>query len=440
MKRLAWMLAAPLALAALAMPAMAQSHPFLPRLGESGFFSRFCQRRPAVMLGTPAEVVVDPKKKTETPVPQPQPQPMQDTPPGETPYKGSVGLGTNVSAGFGVGASVAAAAAGLPIPQANATSATITSNTTPLIFPGLFTAAVSQSAVPTDRVFFEYGYTDRFAVAGPTGPRAGFNLNTYTIGVEKTFFDNMASIYVSVPFLDATSNRSGQPIDGIGNVNAGFKILFWRDMQTGSALSGGFTVSAPTGRDTEFRQRLDITFTGGTQPALVPNPPPVGTILTATQTTRLNPTYLQPYVAGLWVRDRLFVHEYFGVIVPTDSRVATIINNNLTIGYEIYNNPNGMLRTITPIAGVQLLLPTNHVNNSATPTTTTVAANITCLDTTIPSQLANQAFGFPNQVFLSGGAQFGLGDRALFSAGVVVPVAGPRGFNIGVSVGLNYFY
>ena len=244
-----------------------------------------------------------------------------------------------------------------------------------------------------------------------------------------------------MPFLDATQNISGQAIDGLGNINAGFKYLMWSNPDTGSAFAFGMTVSAPTGRDTVVTNTLNVTFTGGTQPAVVPNPPPVGTILTFSETTRINPTYFQPYAAGLWVADRLFIHDYFGVIVPTDGRVATFINNNFTMGYNIYENRCSTITSITPVFGVQLLLPVNHVNNSAAPSTTVVPANITCIGPFPSDQLPGfDSLGFPSQVFLNAGAQFGIGERMLFSAGVIVPVAGPRGYEIGVAAGLSYLY
>src|SRR5262249_32002472 len=155
---------------------------------------------------------------------------------------------------------------------------------------------------------------------------------------------------------------------------------------------------------------LNVTFTGGTQPSVVPTPPPVGTVLPFTQTTTINPTYFQPYLAGLWVMDRFFIHEYFGVIVPSDDRVAPIINNNVTMGYNIYENRCSFITSITPVFGVQLLLPVNHINNSVSPTTTTIPANITCIGPYPVDQLPGfDSLGFPNQVFLSGGAQIGLG-------------------------------
>ena len=355
-----------------------------------------------------------------------------------------------MSAGFGVGASVASGGAGFPIPANNLRVATVTSSSTPLILPGLLTSAGAQFVVPTDRVFFDYGYFNRYQISSPNGAVPGFNLNTFQVGIEKTLFNGLASVYVSAPFLAATNNVSGQAIDGLGNINAGFKLLLYQNEDTGSALGGGFSVSAPTGRQTTVTttNTLLLTFTGGPAPAGV-TPPPVGTILPApmvgpTVTTTLNPTYLQPWIGGLWVRDAFFVHEYFGVIVPTDGRVATILNQNISFGYQLFRDRDSsrLLTSVTPTVGLQALIPVNNINNSGGTSTTQVPVNINCLATSFPvDQLpTNPSFGFPTQMFLNGGVQFGLGQRMMLSAGVSVPVVGPRGYEVGASFGLNYFY
>ena len=39
---------------------------------------------------------------------------------------------------------------------------------------------------------------------------SGFNLNSFNLGIEKTFWSGMASAYVTVPFLVATDNITRQ--------------------------------------------------------------------------------------------------------------------------------------------------------------------------------------------------------------------------------------
>jgi hypothetical protein len=458
-KKYAWMFAIPMALMGTVLPCAAQVLPSAPPVNDdatrpASYFPRPLNQRTAPCpcppsLGTPT-VPSDPTKKSPDSAPQ-QPTAPPGELPSETGYKSSFGLGTATSAGAGIGASAASAAAGLPAttnganisPSGNAHVATVTNTSTPLIIPGLFTAASVQSVMPMDRVSFDYGYFNRFAISSPTGPTAGFNLNQFNIGIEKTIFNGMASVYVSVPFLSATDNISGQDINGLGDVNVGFKVLFFQDKETGTALSGGMTVAAPTAHSTTFSSTstLNLTFTGPTQPGL-----PIGANLPVTPlttTTTVNPTFLQPWIGGLWARDGFFVQEYFGVLVPTDNRISTIINNNVTLGYEIYRNPNGFLSSITPTFGVQLLLPVSNVNNSVGSTTSQVPVDINCLTTSyaqIAGQIPNSSFGFPDQVFLTAGGQFGLGQSAMLSASVVVPVAGPRGYSVGATVGLNFFY
>jgi hypothetical protein len=117
---------------------------------------------------------VDPVDPANPTVP-PATTPPADALPTGGQYKSSVGMGAAVSAGFGIGASVASAAAGLPssppapFPANNALTANVTTNSTPLILPGLFTAASTQSVMPVDRISFDYGYFNGFAIVGPAG-------------------------------------------------------------------------------------------------------------------------------------------------------------------------------------------------------------------------------------------------------------------------------
>ena len=447
MKKFSWLLTGPVALVGFALPCAGQTPPSSPHVLVQGaenvvqpvanftrpWHPRVCP--PSLGPIEPTKPAVPSTLPSPAPTPSPTPTAPADPLPTEGRYKSSFGLGTAVSAGFGISASVASGAAGFPIPAANMRVATISS--TPLIMPGLFTAASAQSVIPVDRVSFDYGHFNRFAIATGSGTAPGFNLNQFGITVEKTVLDGIGSVYVNVPFLVATENITGQAIDGLGDVSAGFKMVLWKDRETGTTFSGGFTVAAPTARDTTITNTLLINFTGGpTPPGVVP--PPVGTIIRVTSTTTVNPTYLQPWIGGVVSLDKWFIQEYFGILIPTDDRVATIINNNFIIGYNLYSDPDRFVRSITPTFGVQMLLPVNHVSSSTGDTTAPV--NINCLTTVFPEDQLPTRLGFSHQVFLTAGVQMGLGERCLFSAGVTTPVVGPRGYAVGGTVGLSYFY
>src|SRR5262249_45383533 len=133
------------------------------------------------------------------------------------------------AAGFGASATASSAAGNATgdaiqeNPVVNVSTSTRSSP--PLILPGLLTAAQAEVALPMNRIYFSYGYFDGFRV-GPTTTTTtttvnpstillanndvralavqgvtpgtttritpggdGFNLNTYTVGLEKTLFD-----------------------------------------------------------------------------------------------------------------------------------------------------------------------------------------------------------------------------------------------------------
>jgi hypothetical protein len=325
--------------------------------------------------------------------------------------------------------------------------------------PGLFTAINPESALPVNRVFASYGYYDGFNVRTPTGIQRGFNLNRWDVGAELAFLENRASVYVRVPYLDATQNTSGAAIDGLGDISAGFKVALLADPDSGSVLSAGITVSAPTSRDLVAITNLNVGI-GADRVAvpgpgvIIPNAPNAGLpMLTVPPPTiaRVNPTFIQPYIAALLGMDRIYVQDYLAVVVPTDNRVSTYINNDLAVGYQLYRNQGGLLSSFTPTADVQLLLPVNHQGSSPAGTGSTLL-NVPGEVVDIHGMTIRGAPNFPPvnapplslrssyQVFVTGGAQVGLMDRVLLSLGVSVPVAGPRAYNVGGTVGLNYFY
>ncbi len=450
MKHLAWMFAGISVLAGLASPCAAQlglPRPTLPVFGDivptshiTPIRSRFCPTIPTVpgMPGTPG--TLDPSSPT--------------TPPGTVPdfsgageFKGSTGRTSSVVAGSGLGGAVT----GDPF---------VTTIVTPLVIPGLFTSTGLQSAIPIDRVSFESGYFNRIAVKGVgssapvlvrtpvttnTGTQtkpilqtvihstitqssarvAGFNLHTFNLGVEKTCFDGMASIYVSVPFLLATENVTGQAINGIGDINLGFKVILYQTLPTGNTLTGGFTVSIPTAHAASSTSYMQTGNGEGDQIL------PASTITT-------NPTFLQPWLASLLVFDRAYIHQYLSVVAPTDSRVATFLNYDITLGYLLYRaNERRLLSSLTPTLGVHALIPMNHRGIT---TGQAVVTEVPFENGQLPAPPAPSGFAFSDQVFTSGGLQIGLHERWLFSANVVVPVVWPGGYNIGATFGLNYYY
>lgn len=333
--------------------------------------------------------------------------------------------GTLTAGGTGLASATATGGGGVNNGASEASS--------PLLLPGLFTSAQAESARPVDRVFFSYGYFNGFratvAAPNPTVSATGqffqsaivrgFNLNVFNLGVEKTFFDGRVSAIVRVPLLDAADNVTGQPIDGIGDISAGLKAALLLDCETGSALSVGLDVDAPTGRDQVFT--INQSSTNG------------GLSFAPGASTKVNPTFLQPYVSGVVNLNGLSVQNFLGVLVSTDGRISPFINEDLQVGYQLFRCPDRMLSSVTPTLEAQALLPTAHEGSGGVSGVNITATNPTGLTSV-------SAFNFPDQLFLTEGVQLGLGCRSVLSLGVVEPVVGPKAFTVGGTVGLNFFY
>ena len=240
----------------------------------------------------------------------------------------------------------------------------------------------------------------------------------------------MASVYVTVPFLYATQNVTGQQINGIGDVSAGWKMILRQDPTTGNTLTGGLTVSFPTAHAAVSNSVIQSH--NGTGDALQPS-----------TNTRINPTFFQPWAAGLLNFDRVFVHDYLSIIIPTDDRVATFINNDFLVGYNLFRGgPGRFLSSVTPIIAAQAVIPVSHVGtptDQAGPVFVPFSSSSSS-SSTLPAPPAPTDFVFSTQLFLCGGVQVGMGERLYFSANAIVPVCGPRGYPVAATFGLNYLY
>ncbi|HEY2413903.1 MAG TPA: hypothetical protein VGI40_16750 [Pirellulaceae bacterium] len=121
--------------------------------------------------------------------------------------------------------------------------------------------AENDIAMPVDRVFFGYNhYADIFQmqtqpVFGGPGQFRQEPIDRYTVGAEKTFFNQMTSIEVRMPFtgsFDASLPGLGVSNGNFGNMALIFKGLLYRGQNLG--IGAGVAVDTPTGSD--FVSRL----------------------------------------------------------------------------------------------------------------------------------------------------------------------------------------
>ena len=242
--------------------------------------------------------------------------------------------------------------------------------------------ADNQSPRPQDRVFVAFNYFDNLQQSPTSGLR---NVQVYRefFGLEKTFFDQRASVGLRMP-LNSISAEGTMP--GRGRVEHGRRRpdgLLQGDCVPGPGV-GQLILGGP-GRD-HAQQPLRLRRGAFAQ--------------------SIRTTSLQPFVGYIANFGDWFVQGFSGTNVPTDGRVVTMYYNDVGAGYFLYRaaNPDALIAAIVPTMEVHVNTPLNHRVSHA----------------------VGAAPGTPDVVDLTFGASVALGRRAVLSAGVVDPVTGPR--------------
>jgi hypothetical protein len=306
----------------------------------------------------------------------------------------------------------------------------------PLLTRTGFKIAENESPIPEDRVFATYNYFYRLQVpvlsqtttAVPAFNRPGapttqfpsslndilvspMEAHVVTAGVEKTFLDGDASVGIRVPFYFSSQSFSSVPnqaalnarfggfgpvtgnvvglSDGVGGSAVGdltaiFKYALVRNNETGNLLSTGLAVTVPTGR--------------------ISGPP---------DATAPNDVLLQPFVGYVLNADRLYLHAFHSVIVPTNSADVTLLANDFGLGYRWLERDDGAA-AIIPTVECHVTTPLNH------------------RDPTGP-------FYFPNLVVFTAGTHF-VCHGTVLTLGAATPVTGPRPYQVEAQARLNWFY
>jgi hypothetical protein len=176
--------------------------------------------------------------------------------------------------------------------------------------------ADDNSPLPRDRIIFNYDYFnyDYFDNAQLTSQ--GVGVHRFSPGFEKTFFDQMASIEVRVPFASTVSNdisgdgvNSGGHIE-LGDVNVTLKGLLYRSDAVNVAL--GLGMALPTADD------VNVSVLGGTPLVKIHN----------------DAVILTPFVALLLTpNDRFFVQSWFQIGFDPNGN-AVDANPDLTSGLQ----------------------------------------------------------------------------------------------------------
>lgn len=256
----------------------------------------------------------------------------------------------------------------------------------------------NESPRPTDRVYAGFNFFDKVNEA--VNLRAGSDVSDLKvyheyIGLEKTFLDGNASIGLRLPFNtlsgDSTVPGLGGTSTDVGDLTTILKWAPFWNRDTGSLLSTGLAVTAPTGPRNFAGSESVVTF---------------------------HNTLLQPFVGYILSGQNFFVQGFSSVIVPTSSEDVTLLANDIALGYYLY-------RTGCACRWVSSIVPTFevHVNN---PLNHRGALNFF------------DPAGTADVVAFTMGTTVEFRQRATLAVGFVVPATGPRPYDYEILAQFNW--
>lgn len=251
---------------------------------------------------------------------------------------------------------------------------------------GSFAIAENESPRPQDRIFATYNYVNSVGIFSTTGtPLAHADLHREVIGFEKAYFDDRVSFGLRAPLLQ--TRGAGLSDSDFGDLTLIGKLALLNNRTTGDVVSIGVAVTTANGPD-----------------ASLPDDPTFHT------------TLVQPFVGYLWNFERLYLHGFSAIIIPSDAKDVTLLTNDIGLGYRLLGGDDGgrWITSLTPTIEAHVATPLTHRGLSN-----------------------GQVIGFPDLFVLTSGVHIGLGSRSTLSTGFAVPLSGPRIFDYGVMAQLN---
>ncbi len=274
----------------------------------------------------------------------------------------------------------------------------------PVTGPGAFKIAENESPSPGDRAYVTYNYFSGIRGPAVPGDLSSATTRTTTVngqpavvtetrlsapytnaqrgvfGFEQSVFDGAFSVGLRLPL---TEQQADDSFAHVGDLTANLKYAILRDPETGSVLSAGLAVTAPTG------------------PSIV------------TTAGDLHSTLFQPFVGYRLSDGVFFVQGFTSVSVPTKADFPTLLFNDVSIGYLIYRGqPGAAVSTVAPVVEAHLTTP-------------------------LTGRGADAPLLAPDLLVLVAGVQVGVFGPSTLTLGVGAPVTGPRLFDVEAIVQFN---
>jgi hypothetical protein len=268
-----------------------------------------------------------------------------------------------------------------------------------------FKISENQSPRPQDRFYFDFNFynnVNKAANAFDGVPIKNMQAYRYLFGFEKTFDAGMGSFGLRFPINNLTADPISRPgfqslstptRTAVGNLDVYAKYILKQNRQTGSLISAGLLVSAPTGP---------------------------GRFAGAPYIHGLNDVSFQPFLGYICNRGDWYFQGFSGFYFPTIVADTTLMYNDLAVGYFLLRNddPGAWLSAVVPSLEAHINTPFTHTNWHNR------------LD------IASA----PTVVSLTWGLNFQFQRSAILSCGYVLPVTNPQPFTGEFALLLNIFY
>ncbi len=294
-------------------------------------------------------------------------------------------------------------------------------------FTRVFKIADNENPRPQDRVYVSYNYFDpinqdlNLRLLGP-----GFSitdLHRYTVGFEKTLLDGQASIGMRLPMTTVETERfdpgflpffppstAGDEESEMGDVAVILKLALWQDRPSDSLVSAGLLFTLPTGPD-----------------SFDPTGNPIGGGF-GERGERYHSNSFQPFIGYVLGMGDWFIHGFSSVDIPSHTQDATLMLNDVGVGYWLYRGNGGLLSAIVPTVEVHVTTPLSHKDPLQN-----IRDFEAGLDNLDPSSM-------PDLVTLTYGTTLILGDQVTLAFGLTHPITGPQPFDLEFQLHLNVFF
>jgi hypothetical protein len=281
-----------------------------------------------------------------------------------------------------------------------------------------FKIAEGESPRPMDRVFFRYNYYNNLSPdrwKDPTLPVHNVNLDLYTFGMEKTFFDGAVSLGMRIPFhtLDAEGkdfHLAPDPVTGVvgpvpggpgidqtnwGNIVAVAKAVLWEDRPAGDILSAGVVASVPTASNVQIDPGISALM------------------------------YFQPFTGFILTSGDLYVQGFTSMTLPIARPEAFVSFSDIGVGYYVWRDTSGsrLLSAVAPTLEMHYTAPIRQPDPTAS-----LFGNF------------SDAVRIHNTVDFTLGTTFEFSNRATLGLGLAIPVTGQRPFDMEGLVQLNMMF